>query len=327
MIEKEYIYILKALAIFCVICAHVSIVKEDAGIISMKCGELFNYFGTIGVPVFMILSGYLFEKNKKSFVEFWERKLVSIVIPWIFCGTLLWLYIVIRKGEASFLKWLLFILGYNHSTYYLSVLLILYVIFWGKTKDWKLYIMLVLSIFSIVSTGWHIGINFINSIFGTFYLNPLNWIAFFVVGIIISKKDVLLKYAKWCSQRMVMLIVVSLAYFLIMTNKGEFIYYFSKYSLFAHVVNVSFIMGVGFFLLIHDKKRILIFIGEVSFSIYLLHQFVTGVVIQITNKIGSFFLVFMRPYIVLITILCIIFILKKIEKNKFRILKLLIGLR
>ncbi len=327
MIEKEYIYILKAFAIFGVICAHVSFVQEDADVISIKCGELLNYFGTIGVPIFMILSGYLFEKNKKNFAEFWKKKLVSIVIPWIFCETLLWLYIVVRKGGASFLKWLLFILGYNHSTYYLSVLFILYILFWGKIKNWKLYIMFALSIFSIVSTGWHIGINYMNSLFGTFYLNPLNWVSFFVVGIIISKKNLLIKYAEWCSQWMVLLIVLSSTYFTIMVNKGEVIYYFSKYALFAHMINVSFVMGIGYFFLRYDKKKVLIFIGEISFSIYLLHQFITGAVIQITSKINSFFIIFMRPYIVLIIILPIVFIVKNVKKDKYRILKLLIGLR
>lgn len=328
MNEREFIYILKAFAIFCVLCAHVSFMPDDAPIISIRCGELLNYLGTIGVPVFFILSGYLFEKNKKSFVEFWKGKFISIIIPWIFCETLLWIYIIVRKSGASFFKWILFMVGYNHSTYYLSVLLIFYILFWWKAEKCKFYVMIFFSLFSIMSTGWHIGIDFINSLLGTFYLNPLNWAIFFVVGIIISNRNILIKYASWSSRNIILLTIFSFSYFFIMEIKDEYIYYFSKYAIFAHIVNISLIIGIAYLITnLCKKKKAIIFVGKNSFSIYLLHQFVTGAVIRIINETNSFVLILMRPFIVLCIVLIMIYIITRIGSGRFKILKQLFGIR
>lgn len=122
---SEIIWIAKAIAIFCVVCAHSALINEDSGNTNQFVSSILNYIGTMGVPLFFILSGYLFTFNKKSFGLFWRNKVKTLFLPWLFCETLLWLYIVIRKGGIGFRSWCLFLIGYGHTTYYLTILTIL----------------------------------------------------------------------------------------------------------------------------------------------------------------------------------------------------------
>lgn len=63
--------------------------------------------------------------------EFWQRKVATLFLPWIFCETVLWFYVVLRKGGISVTAWLLFLLGYHHTTYYLTILAVFYVIYFS----------------------------------------------------------------------------------------------------------------------------------------------------------------------------------------------------
>lgn len=190
--ERNSIFAVKAIAVFCVVCAHTAPVPEQAGAWNVLASDILNYLGTMGVPVFYVLSGYLFAGNQKSFGQFWHRRLLSLFLPWLFCETLLWFYVVLRKGGIGFREWFLFILGYGHTTYYLTVLVVLYLSFWVCRSPGWIYAWMLLSVFSIVSTGWETGIDFVNRLTGTYYLNPLNWIVFFAGGMILRRKTALL---------------------------------------------------------------------------------------------------------------------------------------
>lgn len=218
--EKSCIYIMKSIAVFCVVCAHVSPIPEGAGIWNYIAAGYLNYMGTMGVPVFFILSGYLFERNEKSFGEFWKGKVKSVFIPWIFCETLLWLYVVLRKGGITFRSWLFFIIGYQHTTYYLTMLVIMYLVFWRIKKDWELTALILVSVFSIICTGWNFGISFINEWTGTFYLNPLNWICFFAAGMLICRKDCLIYLIGKTEKIVLLLVLTSVAYYAAVERNG-----------------------------------------------------------------------------------------------------------
>ena len=112
-----YIYILKAIAIFSVVCAHSTPLMDSNSKINVFSSQMLDYLGTFGVPVFFCISGYLFAGNTRTWGEFWKRKVFTLFIPWICCETLLWLYVVLRKGGISITAWLLFLLGYHHTTY------------------------------------------------------------------------------------------------------------------------------------------------------------------------------------------------------------------
>lgn len=133
--EKEFIYCLKALAIFSVVCAHSS-VSPNGNPANVAVSKILNGIGVIGVPLFFLSAGYLFNRNTQNFKDFWLKKIRTIFIPWFFCETIVWFYVVLRKGGLDILSWLKWLIGFGHSTYYLTMLIFLYIIFF-KVKGYK----------------------------------------------------------------------------------------------------------------------------------------------------------------------------------------------
>ncbi len=329
MNEKNYIYIMKGIAAFCVVCAHVFPVPDGVNIWNRVTSDYLNYMGTMGVPVFFIISGYLFEKNTKKFKVFWRGKIKSVFVPWIFCETLLWLYVVLRKGGATPKAWLLFIFGYQHTTYYLTVLIIMYLLFWIIKKDWELVILVMVSVFSMLSTGWGWGISFINEWTGTFYLNPFNWMCFFATGMLICRKDSFIVLTDKAEKILPILISASVLYFGLSVAVQEEFSYFSRFALAAHVINILLFFGLAGKILksAGRTKNILMYLGKISFSIYLLHQFIAGILVKATNYFDVFLVTLARPFVAIFIVAAIVWTVEKICCEKFRIIKILIGLR
>lgn len=199
---RNYVYYLKAAAAFCVVCAHTSSVPETAGYVNQICSQLLNILGTMGVPVFFIISGYFYGGTNHSLKVFWKKKVSGILLPWIFCDTIVWLYVVVRKGGFSFWEWLKFLLGVGHSTYYLSMLFFFFLILW-KARHYMAIMSagIVLSVIGMLLTSGHFAImGQINSLTVTAYLNPVYWIGYFCAGIMIEHYSSILGVGKWCSK-------------------------------------------------------------------------------------------------------------------------------
>lgn len=327
--EKELIYIMKSLAIFSVICAHVASVPESANIWNRIVSDFLSYIGTMGVPVFFLLSGYLFERNRRSFGEFWKGKVKSVFIPWLFCETLLWLYVVLRKGGITLKAWVLFMIGYKHTTYYLTVLIIMYLLFWRVKRNWGIAVLISISFLSMICTGWNFGISFINEWFGVFYLNPLNWMCFFAVGILISRNNYLISFADRSEKVIPFLVIASILYFAIAKVTGKGYAYFSQFAVVAHIINISLIFGLAKKLKKSqgEVKELAIYIGKISFSIYLLHQFIAGILVRAANYFDIFLITFIRPIVALTAVIILISFIKKIGNKKIGIVDVLIGSR
>lgn len=187
--DKGNIYILKAIAIFSVMCAHSTPLMDSNSKINVLSSQILDYLGTFGVPVFFCISGYLFAGNTRAWGDFWKRKMFTLFIPWICCETLLWLYVMLRKGGISIAAWLLFLLEYHHTTYYLTILVVFYVIYWKIRKPCVIWILNIVSMLSMVQTGWSTGIFYrFNTAVDSYYLNPFNWMLFFGIGLLIHRQ-------------------------------------------------------------------------------------------------------------------------------------------
>ena len=81
--RNNYIYILKALAIFSVICAHSTPLVDGSSKWNVLSSQLLDYLGTFGVPIFFCISGYLFAGNRRNWGDFWKRKVTTLFLPWI----------------------------------------------------------------------------------------------------------------------------------------------------------------------------------------------------------------------------------------------------
>ena len=115
--KSQMITIVRGLVIVFVICAHVAYITRNnaIGLYSM---HLLSNIGSVGVGIFFFCSGLCFHPWKYTLSTFVIRKGKTIGIPWIFIGTLVWLYVVLRKGDISIISWMRFLSGYLSYLYF-----------------------------------------------------------------------------------------------------------------------------------------------------------------------------------------------------------------
>ena len=304
--ESRIIYILKAFAIISVVCAHISLVPENFSKSSVFVCTLLNEIGAIGVGVFYCVSGYLFvyEKEKKnSFTKFLLKKLKTIGIPWIISASLVYCYVAIRKG-GSLQEWLLSVVGYMSSYWFLTVLFVLYIIYYFVQKSkYDKVLVIVLGGASVASIILRV-LGIIEQDSLGVYLNIFNWSIFFSVGYLVNgfkkgKKSIIFE------KKMVAMLTI----FSIGLLVGLPAFDLDKFSYFywGYIPIELIIIGalIGWANLISDKERkILLVIGKMSFSIYLYNELLwAGLVVNLGNRIDFWPILFMRPVIVLIAVI------------------------
>ena len=301
--------IAKTIATFSIICAHLSpITSKD--IFSIKISWLYNLFGIIGVPLFFFVSGYLFFLNTDNFKKFMNKKLRQIIIPWIFVGTFCYLIVFYFKHNLSFINYLKFISCYGSYLYFLSVLLILYLInFKFKINNMFLYSSLIIGIISLV----------LNIIYGEnsfSYINFCNWIPYFNLGMLVSKNNKISDLFKFCRKNMFIFFITFLIVFLYsFINNIEINYW----TLVGIIVILTF-WGM-FFGIIYDKKsKINTFFGENSLVFYLIHMPIAGICVRIMNGYFIIFRLFLTLLITYIVIYLYKFFTKKLNLEKLNIL-------
>ena len=327
--RNNYIYILKALARFSVICAHATPLAEGSSKWNMLSAQVLDYLGTFGVPVFFCIFGYLFGGNTRTWRAFWKRKATTLFLPWICCETLLWFYVVLRKGGISVSAWLLFLLGYHHTTYYLTILVVFYVLYWKIHKPGAIRVLNVISVISMLETGWNVGIfHRVNTVLDSYYLNPFNWMLFFGIGLLIRQKaQEAERSIRWSNSLGILCVCGSIVYFSVHAYFGLEMYYFSRYAVIGNLLNLGTAAYLGQILMNLKKKELLFKIGDWSFAVYLLHQFVAGLVVAVTNHWDCFVLTLCRPWIILVITAGGVMVVDRLFSKKLCWVKKLIGIR
>jgi hypothetical protein len=218
-------------------------------------------------------------------------------LPWICCETLLWLYVVLRKGGISVSAWLLFLLGYHHTTYYLTILVVFYVLYWKIHKPSAIRVLNVISVISMLETGWNVGIfHRVNTALDSYYLNPFNWMLFFGTGLLIRQKaQEAERSIRWSNSLGNLCVCASIVYFSVHAYFGLEMYYFSRYAVIGNLLNLGTVAYLGQILMHLKKKELLLKLGDWFFAVYLLHQFVVGIVVAVTNHWDCFFAYPMPP--------------------------------
>lgn len=325
--ERKYLYLAKSFAILSVVCAHTARIPENSSSMNQIISMILLSLGSMGVPIFLIISGYLFDKNNKSVYEFFNTKISSIILPWMFCGTIVWLYVVLRKGGESFLSWLSFLLGVNHSTYYLTIL-ILFFIFYFHLKKYNSFLIatILISIVSIVTTSMNL--NIVNTITITPFLNPLNWMLYFSIGLLINRCELIGRIAI-LSRKLIYLSVPALIFALVVhVINGETLHYWSNFTLVNMTISSLVIFGLSSIFL-DRSSNVLVTVGKYSFSIYLLHELVVGIIVRLSSNYDFWFITMLRPLIVLLIVMTGIIIYKKLVAKLYikKYALMLIGIR
>lgn len=308
------LYALKAIAIIFVAAAHCTYTDTNIQVFT-------DILGTIGVPIFLIVSG-VFSKNEYKFKDFVIGKIKRIVIPWIIWGIATYVLSIIGGGNNSFqLKGvLLWIIGYKTWLYFVPVLLICLFVF--KICSSRPFVIIVIVVSCL---SWLLTVNkLLDGMPFTSCQNPLNWMGFFGFGIILRERGIL-EYRPF--KLIGKLILLSVCFVAIML--GYFIYakqimltpsYWNVFSIPFELFSVATFWHWAF---IAGKIRLLVDLGKNSYPLFFAHMQIGINLINLVsfNKINSFtgvlgaIALIIRPIaVIFISYLIFVVISKKVLK-------------
>jgi peptidoglycan/LPS O-acetylase OafA/YrhL len=277
--------ILRGISAFLVCCFHF---REDVNFAGLKAGEILFKSGSIGVPIFFVISGFimsyttqnLFTNDKSTsseITQFFKRRIIRIV-PLYYLLTFLWIIVsgslVLYITDKALLSRLVY------SLLFLPQQNVPPVLFLGWSLNFEVFFYFVFGI-SIIFKQYRTF--FIISFFATFYTlghffsfpNAL-WMMvtsvlnlYFVMGILIF---LILNKFTFTRKKATLLSTFGIALFML--------FYFRIITITNELLLVGIVSGLVFaFLLLDYVLRIkgnkyLIFLGDISYSLYLSHPFI-----------------------------------------------------
>lgn len=322
--ESARIWQMKAWAIIMVICAHCSDVSLDAPMVSLLISRLLQTLGSLGVPVFFFLAGYVFRYKKLK--PWLKAKAIGLLIPWITCGILVYLYVHLRKGGLSALSLIRWLVGDGTYLWYLSVMVLLLFwargVFFGVQKGF--WTLPVASVFSVFLSAVALALEHFEILMFHPYLNVFRWLWLFMLGILAGHVSLLEKAGSHMLLALVWILALT-----VLSALGVCITYWSwAFPLCACLTVAVFMNSYGFPESVAAYMQTL---GEDSFAVYLLHMPVAGVVANLCNRVSdvSGLLTLSRPLVVLIITHGCIFLLKRAGKRIHleKTVRMLLGLR
>ena len=265
--EQNMFYIMKIFACISVIAAHVNnYVYEESKIDSIVTG-FWSMYAQCGVIVFFLLSGFFFKKEA-GFRVLAKKKSKRIIIPWVVCASMTYLLMLLRSQGNPTLRYFQWVLGYGSWYYYLTVLVVILLLFQLLSiSDTVIFICVAVNLVFIgCRTFWVKDAPIIPYL--TDYLNPLNWVGFFALGIFIKKYEVYRKMSK-CQYMGYLALVIFALSSIYNIRKSVFTYF----NLSMVITELSGAVVV-FYLAIKLARRKLNWrkIGESTFFIYLVHM-------------------------------------------------------
>lgn len=174
-------YVVKFFAILTVIFAHCT--YRDTPIVQ----SITDLIGEIGVPIFLVAAGVFF-KNTEGAKIFWMKKLKGIVVPWVIFGIFTYAISCLSGSSFSLLGLFFWWIGYGTWFYFVTILLLCYLIFRAIKWNGLPYLMIGLWIVSI--TLQLFGINPITNLVGQ-YLNVFLRIGYFAIGVLLGKAEIM----------------------------------------------------------------------------------------------------------------------------------------
>lgn len=309
MTKNEKIYYIKGLAIISVICAHCNSIPNNIGGFSYVCSLILQNIGTFGVICFFVLSGFLFHYEEGHLKRFFEKKLKYLCVPWLLSATCVYLYVYLRKPPITVISWINFVLGNGSYCYYMTVLMIFYLIFTVVPFMRTNIAFFVCEAITIVSDIWLYQ-------WGDFtpYLNLLNWIGIFALGMQISKnKDFFRKMKNRILQGKWIFTILYIMLFSIQIYRGKGGWYWNGWNVIICWGGAMMIFIAAH--LIKEKSLIgkfLHFMGEYSFGIYIWHMPIAGVVASVMSRSFLVWFVIFRPIIVVGIALCALLCITKL---------------
>ena len=273
-----YFDFLRGLAIMMVVGIHTYKLGEDSTVVR----QLLN----TAVPLFVAISGYFLSQkkmeNKDDYLSFLKKQLPKVYLP-----VLVWslpLYALALYSGSSIIKQTILLLGCGLSIYYfVAFIMQCYVVFpvinncisGNKRKGGVI-------VSCLISFAWIAGVMYMNTIQGKgipliLYAGPLPcWLMFFVLGVMIGHKPER-------NYSIILPMVISILGFILSVIESD--YLLDHYGKGVGIKPSSFIYSAGMIFLMFSNKveklvsrtgiiyRLFIWIGSLSFSIYLIHRY------------------------------------------------------
>ena len=314
----------KAVAILTVIIAHSNFQNVRPGWLVI----LFQRIGSMGVPVFLLLSAYYYRPTKYASLQELLKSRKSTFVPWMILAGACYLWSYLRMGkEINVQSCLQFVLGYNSLFYFLSVLILLQVLFYffryvsiRKTAG----VCIVLSIISTELAAFGITDDIIARVGLTNYLNIFNWVGFFAMGLYLQTKEdgEIIGYIKkiFCWAVLIWGILFALSGYVEHGQYG----YFSILGIFMESASAILILRLAWSICRYDW---IVQLGKYSFAIYLVHINIVPIVNKYLggNAFGEIASPFCTYIISFLLILCACMLLKKMKMS--HLTKYLLGVR
>lgn len=306
--RSKSLYVLRGLALFFIVLAHMPFGEQFPVADSLRIA-----LSQAGVPVFFILSGYFYNRNAGDTKTFWLKKLKKVILPWLIIAISAFVLSAVLSKDFQFsilvpVKW---VFGIGSVYWYMSVLIIMFIIFKYLRNDILVIVGIVVSSLSVVLSC--IGVIKYNLSFNQ-YTNFFNWILFFGLGILLRKKDLLFKLQNAVPLCFgIVLFAVSLYFLRNIDSSQTYINYFSlplELGAFVILLNLSSLLY---------KVKLLQNIGKQTLFIYLTHIQVAG---MLNTRLPHNYLFFiLRPFIVVFLLYfvsaAIKFILDKLKLSKY----------
>lgn len=301
--------VVRVFAVLSIVSAHIVIGSP------VWLSRMINSFGSIGVVVFIILSGYFYHTEKyKNVFAMLKDKSFSIVIPWVVMGSFTYLYNAFAGNGFDIKSWLLWIVGYKTFLYYLTMLMLCYMIFF-KRNSITIYVSLLITVVSVYLTAYGVLDSAMKMLNITNYLNIFNWVGYFAIGCFMQEIDDEMIFNFLNKTKYIFAGLFVLCYALICVydiKTGYFSYIGMPYQLLGAIA----MTGVSTMDVL--DKKIIHSISNMTFGIYLLHMPIIGLFDRIynINIVTKFF----APIIVMLICLMILYtgywISNRIKLNK-----------
>ena len=192
---SQSIYVIRCIAILAVIAAHVNIV-DNSNRLSGLITHVWAVFSQFGVSAFLIIGGYYYHRDKDDSKIFWQKKLHSVIIPWVIASFVTYFGTVICGQSLSAVGYFKWFIGLGSIHYYMTIYLIMLVVFKFVIKTPYLLALIVIMFGSLFLEQIHFWGDYGG--FGmTKYHNLLNWIGYFAFGVLIKRYRMEKKVNNW----------------------------------------------------------------------------------------------------------------------------------
>lgn len=316
MEDRNKIHRIKGIALYLIVGVHSCAIGINSGCIAQGSLRVLATIGSIGVPVFFFISGYLYntEYSMKTLIY---KKIHRILLPWIISAIYLWITMtyIFHSSSNSLLQ---SFIGSNTPLWYLAVLVFFYIWFYFLKSYRGIYFSIVLSLVIHIISVYipqareYMAVN----------MNAFNWMIFFAMGLLGRKWKWTLEIKGHYLAILALLYCVGGVGFWVLKS-GKIVDYYEPLGYVNQMMGILVTIGVASKI---KEGRFLEKVGMYSYSIYLFHLPIAMILNYGFVKKDIFnSLLLLRPICCIIITYILIYIAEWFIKKYFKSNRLLLA--